>query len=178
MGVDKASLDIDGVPAVEFVASRLRDAGCRSVVAVSPRRVDGFDHRSFGLEDGGLGPLDAVRTVLRSCDADWAFVIAVDHLGFTVEDSQRLIECTRNVTNDVDVVMAREVSDDGIRPQHLIALWRVPRMRPRVEDSFAAGSRSIHEVVRSASVFFVDFDPRSTVNVNTPEELGAFRENG
>ena len=63
---------------------------------------------------------------------------------------------------------------------HLMAELLGPRdeLLRRVEDSFAAGSRSIHEALRSASVFFVDFDPRSTVNVNTPEELGAFRENG
>lgn len=177
MGSDKASILVHGRPAVQVMKDRLGDGGCCEVRAVAPGGVNALWDAHASIHDTGEGPLGALRLLLADCTTEWAFVVAVDHLGLSSDAISRLIEVARTCPAHVDVVMAQG-GDGDARPQHLISVWRTISTARRVEDMWRAGSRSLVSVLSTLNSHVVDLDARSTCNINTPEDLRAFETNG
>ena len=177
MGHDKASILVDGRPAVTVMLDRLSRAGCSSVHAVAPHGLNPVWDGHATVHDAGQGPLGALHAVLANCTSDWAVVVAVDHLGLTAEPISCLVDVARDCRDDVDVVVARGNGVDE-RVQNLISVWRTASTAHRVESMWTAGSRSVAEVIEVSRVRIVDLRDDVTRNINTPGDLRAFEANG
>lgn len=175
MGRDKASIEVDGRPAVELMKARLVDAGCSNARAVAPRGMVPMWDLHADVHDLGEGPLGGVRAALTDCDTEWALVVAVDHLGFTPDAMRRLIDESLHSPGRPELVLAR-ADLAGSPPQHLLSMWRMPDMLRRVDRAWDAGTRAIRAVVEDSRVHHVDFDARLVRNINSPDDLRAFAD--
>ena len=169
MGVDKATLLVQGEPMAVRVARALELGGCRPVYAVG----GGADlHRAIGLpgvadEHPGEGPLGGVITALahQHGDVTAVFVVACDLPELQPDTVRRVLDGL----GGHEVVMAWT---DRMEP--LCAVWRVGVLA-HLRAEFAQGRRSVHEAIAGLDVAFVELDEALLRNVNTPGDLDRLR---
>ena len=83
-GSDKALAEIDGKPLLSRALGVIRRLGLTPrIVARDPSAYLGFNDVFVVSERPGLGPLEALRAVLRACAAPTALVLAVDMPGIS-----------------------------------------------------------------------------------------------
>ena len=168
MGADKATLVVAGTPMAVRVASAVLAAGCDPVFAVGG---DADALCAMGLvvvddEFPGEGPLGGLITAIthaQSCDA--VVVVACDVPWLRHDDVGKVV----GALGDHDVAYA--YTD---RPEPLCAVWGVHALAA-VRDRFAAGARSVLEVLASVDSVPVQLSADALRNVNTPDDLDLLR---
>lgn len=170
MGVDKATLVVDGKPMVVQVADALWEAGCHPVEC---QGGDATAIGEYGLEavpdrEPGAGPLAAIRDALdRHPNAD-VVIAACDLVGLDGAAVRSLI-AAGCADRSADVVVA---STDGER--HLVSWWR-SGSAARLGEVLAAGVTSYRDGLDRLHTISVEVDPSTVRNVNTPTDLRAGR---
>lgn len=172
MGVDKATTLWQGRP---LVVKALDVLSTCDHVTVIHRRPDALtsvldDHVEVNVDvivddEGGEGPLDGLRTALHHSSSDLTVVLAVDLVGVTAGLVGTLTEALGS-----SECVAAAISHSGQR-QGLFSIWRTTVARPIVDSWFAQGERSVHKLLSTIDVLWVDVDGDVLRNVNTPGDL-------
>ena len=167
MGEPKALIDVGGHTAAAAVRDRLLAGGCDSATLVASHRSPERIREMSGVLDDGSGPVGAVAAALEHCDLEFAFIVAVDHLGLGSDDVARLISIARSTRDSGPVVCASAPS--GRQP--LISVWPTSAMIDLVRRRRALGVDSMADLLQEVNVLDVQLPERSCLNVNTPEDL-------
>lgn len=178
MGVDKASLEFDGITLLQRSVDRLTPAVDELVLVGAPGRPlppVKTDRPIRTVEDPveGEGPLVGIVAGLEACDADVAIVVAVDMPFIEIELVRRLV--SRVGEKHLWVVPVA----NG-RPQPLCSAFAVSAL-PVLRGHIDAGDRAPMAVAADLEAFRMqpeewrhsDPEGRSFINVNTPEEFSA-----
>jgi len=169
MGVDKAMVLSNGRPLVAVAVDALRWCDRVSVIHRVPeslRALTSLDGVDVIVDDeGGQGPLDGLRTALRHSRCDLTAVLAVD-----------LVAAGADVFDDLTTALGPgDVAAAAVGPtlgkQGLLSVWRTEGARSVVDDWFESGERSVHGLLDTISVRWVQMDDRRLRNVNTPDDL-------
>lgn len=170
MGVDKALLEVDGIPMAERVALALAAAGCSKVVFVGGDRVALTALGRPWIADRwpGEGPLGGVLTALTEIGTD-VLAAACDLAELDASSVRDLLEAAGEAP-PVEVVVA--VTD---RLEPALSWWSAAA-RPSVADAWAAGTRAVHEAIAALTSRQVAVAAGALHNVNRPADLGIGRE--
>ncbi len=171
MGLDKASLVIDGRQMIMYVVDALREAFSDILVVAK----DANDFRVPGVKTigdciEGNGPLVGIYSALSLCKTPYCFVIACD---MPCADSN-LIKWMAAACDGYDIFVPRL----GSYLEPLFALYSRNCMAP-IKDSLAKGDYRVRSIFSQANVGYADesdiraIDPelRSFVNINTKDDL-------
>lgn len=183
MGVDKATVAINGVPMIERITASIREAFANvkiKLVAANAEQIA----RLGGCEpaDGfvldiyeGRGPAGGLYSALASSEKEWAFVIACD-LPYV---SAELLSFLHNeIADDIDVVVP--VQPDG-RKQPLASFYRVKIVRDHLAARLERHrpTPSMNYVLEGIRVRRVPFEAIEHLaeshglfaNINSPSDL-------
>ncbi len=161
MGVDKATIPIDGVAMARRMADTLVAAGCSQVVAIGG---DPALLRDLGLdyiddEFPGEGPLGGIVTALAVGSP--AVVVACD--------LPRLRAAT--VT---ELVVELGGHDAAVaftdRAEPLCAVWS-SRAAAVLRGKFESGERAVHRAIDGLDIAWVTVTATDLRNINTPGDL-------
>ena len=173
MGADKAQLELDGEAAAVRLAARL-GALCEEVLLVGGAPPASAEGRPVADPEGERSALRGLVGALAAARAERVLVVATDLLGVTPDLLLALV-----ASPEADVVAPRTPA--GAEP--LCALYRREPALAEARRRLAAGELALHALLGALTVQWlegddlaaVDPDGRALVNVNTPEELRAFR---
>ena len=161
MGVDKATVLVDGTPMARRVADVLAAAGCSPVVAVggdtSQLAVLGIEHVDDDFP--GEGPLGGILTSLRRSAP--AVVVACDVPFVEPNTIERLIAALAG--------HHAAIAFSG-RAEPLCAVWS-PTAESILRSRFSGGERAMHRAVDGLDVAWVSVDVDELRNVNTTDDL-------
>lgn len=170
MGVDKATLVIDGKPMAVRVADAMWEASCHPVecqggdaVAIGEYGLDVVPDRR-----PGQGPVAAIHDALTrhpTCDVVVSACDLVDLDGATIRS---LIDAGARHP-ETDVVVA--VTGDE---RHLVSWWRA-RLGDRLGALLDSGVTAYRDALGSLETFDVEVHPTTIRNVNTPTDVDARR---
>ncbi|MBW8825547.1 MAG: NTP transferase domain-containing protein, partial [Acidobacteria bacterium] len=159
MGVDKASLPVDGVPMGERVVRALRAAGATSVVAVGGAGLEGLP---FVADDGDGGPMAGVRAALAAATADVVVILACDLPDVNAGGIQAVVAA---LVAAPDALVAVPIVAGRVEPLH--AAWRRAALA-----AIPAGERAVHRVIAALPTAEVSgLDAAWLRNVNEPGDL-------
>lgn len=161
MGVDKATLKVDGVAMARRVADVLLAAGCSPVIAIGGNEAQ---IRSLGLEFvadefPGEGPLGGILTAL-SVGAP-VVVVACDLPNMRPETLATLLQSL----GDHDAAIA-----NTDRAEPLCAVWS-DRARVHLRAQFQSGERALHKVIDGLDIAWVAVPAADLHNINTRGDL-------
>jgi molybdopterin-guanine dinucleotide biosynthesis protein A len=161
MGVDKATLQIQGVAMARRVADVLLAAGCAPVIAVGG---DSAEMRRLGLngvadEFPGEGPLGGVLTALSQGAP--AAVLACDLANIQPATVTALIDALG--LHDAAIAFTD-------RAEPLCAVWS-PSSVALLRSQFVAGERAMHRAIDGLDVAWVTVAAGDLLNINTPADL-------
>ena len=167
MGRDKASLALHGRTLLARAVETIRRAGGTPFV-LGPPRPDAESAGARCLDDGGEGPLGALRLGLVSTPGPW-FALACDLPLFPPEAIGPLLLRL----DGHDAVVPRAAG----RLQVLAAAYG-PSALPALESAIAAGECAVHAAVGGLRARVVEADELRAwggetmfLNVNTPDDL-------
>lgn len=168
MGRDKALMEIDEQPAAIRMARLLGDSGFLSV-----RLVGGTGDRFHGVPCEhvpdlvvGRGPLEGIRTSLKTAEEEWTLVLAVDLIAVDRVAIARMRGALADHPFD-DVILA--TCSEG--PQPLFAWWRRSSIQT-IDRELMLERRSLRNMTSLLRVASVEFPSEVLRNVNRPEDLG------
>ena len=167
MGIDKATLVVEGRPLALVAADALRQAGAAEVFAVGG---DATSVRELGLDHvpdrwPGEGPLGGIITALHAARHDVICVLACD-----LPDVSPA--AVREVLAGLDPGVAVVVGAAGGRTHPLIGVYRRSALRA-LETAFESGERAVRAGLGSLQVGAVNFSRAEwSRNVNFPHDLG------
>lgn len=163
MGVDKATIPVDGVAMARRVADALVEARCSPVVAIGGDSVElsrlGLEH--VDDEFPGEGPLGGILTALSVGSP--AAVVACDLPNLRAATVEKLIAAL----GDHDAAIAH--TD---RAEPLCAVWS-DRAASVLRAQFQSGERAVHRALDGLDIAWVTVSPADLRNVNTPGDLGS-----
>lgn len=173
MGVDKARIPLDGEPAAARLSRRL-GALCEELLLVGGDPPPEAAGRRVADPPGPRSALRGLVGALAAATAERVLVVAIDLLGVTPELLLALVAAPA-----ADVVAPRTARG----PEPLCALYRREHALPAARAHLAAGRLALHELLAGLRVRWLEgeelraLDPqgRALANVNTPDELAAFR---
>ena len=167
MGRDKASLPLAGRTLLARAVETIRRAGGTPIV-LGPPRPDAEILGARSLDDGGEGPLAALRLGIASTPGPW-FALACDLPLLRAEAIAALV--------------ARLEGHDAVVPRaagrlQVLAAAYGPSALPVLEAAIAAGEFAVHAAVQSLRARVVEADELREwgdetmfLNVNTPDDL-------
>lgn len=167
MGIDKATLVVDGVALARRGADALVAAGADEVLAVGGDRaaLAGLGLTAIDDRHPGEGPLGAVITALAAAHHDVVVVLACDLPAVSSGTVRRLADALTASGADVAVARVDEV------PQVVTAAYR-RSVRPTLESVFATGQRSLRQALDLVQVAWVDdVDPALLVDLDGPDDV-------
>ncbi len=170
MGVDKATLVVDGRPLATIAGEALSVGGAAEVFAVGgdARRAAATGLRHVADRWPGEGPLGGVVTALDAAAHAVVVVLACDMPRVT---AGAVDEVLAGLTPGTDAAVA--VTHGRVHP--LLAAYRRSCTAP-FRRVFEAGGRSMAAALCEISVARVSIShPEWARNVNTPSELAAER---
>jgi len=173
MGRDKARLEIEGEPAAVVLARRLA-AFCGELLLVGGEAPAAAPGRRVSDPPGPSSALRGLLGALRAADGSRVLVVATDYYGFGVPLGLALLAFP-----EAEAVVPRRA--EQIHP--LCALYQREPARAAAEAVFARGELALRAMLDRLAVRWIegaDLLPfaeggRALANVNTPEELHAFR---
>ncbi len=172
MGRDKSHVELGARPSAAVLAGHLR-ALCDDVLLVGGSPPDGAPGRRI---DDPQGPASAMRGLvgaLRAAAQPKVLVVATDYFGLDLRFLLALL-----AVPEADAVVPR---DENLHP--LCAVYRREAALAVAEEAFAAGRLRLDGVLASLETRFLAGAELARVsrgglalrNVNTPDELDAFR---
>jgi molybdopterin-guanine dinucleotide biosynthesis protein A len=171
MGKDKALIEIDGVPLVEVVASRLRRIADPILLASgAPGRCAHLPSAEGGDDPRDAGPIGGLLAGLAESPHDLVAVAGVD-MPFV---SPELFLLLADLREAEDAVVP--VSPSGVEPLHAIyAKAATPGLRRAVMEGRAALRAALEglrvRLVEAGEWTNADPSGRFAFNVNRPEDL-------
>lgn len=173
MGADKAQLELDGEPVATRLATLL-SALCEEVLLVGGAPPDSAPGRRVADPDGPRSALRGLVGALAAARAERVLVVATDLVGVTPDLLLALVAAP-----EADVVAPRTPGG----PEPLCALYRREPALAEARRRLAAGQLALHALLGALSVRWLEGDDlraldrsgRALANVNTPEDLAAFR---
>jgi molybdopterin-guanine dinucleotide biosynthesis protein A len=180
MGVDKATLAVEGVPLALRAAGTLAACGVAPVVAVGGRLAALAEAGLPGVADTwpGEGPLGGILTALRWCPAPRLAVVACDLVSLDAATVGALLdEAAGPVPGRGPAVVVASGPDGRLQP--LASVWDVARVVGVLDAVFSSGERGvqraltqIERVLGRSAVAAVRVAPSQLRNANTPADLG------
>jgi molybdopterin-guanine dinucleotide biosynthesis protein A len=166
MGIDKATLVVEGKPMAVRVADAMWEAGCHPVEC---QGGDAPAIAEYGLDvvpdrEPGQGPVAAIRDALAR-HPDRAVVVAACDLVDLRGDTIRALLDAASSSDGVDVAVAASGGD-----RHLICWWRAG-VADRIDELVGAGVSSFRGTLSQLHTIDVEVDPSAIRNVNTPTDL-------
>ena len=173
MGSDKAQLELAGAPAAVRLAERLACL-CEEVLLVGGAPPADAEGRRVPDPEGPRCALRGLVGALEAARAERVLVLAPDLFGLTPDLLLGLIAAP-----EADVVAPR--TERG--PEPLCALYRREPALREARARLATGRLALQELLGALSVHWLEGDDlralgapeRMLANLNTPEELAAFR---
>ncbi len=168
MGQNKCLLDIDGSTLIEYIVDQLFQHF--DDVLVSTNNKDAYNLKKVNFikdEKPDCGPVMGLISSLKQSSTELNFVTTCDVPEIKVEIINEMVD---NIAC-YDAVLGK--TPDG-RIQPLFGVYRRSALN-RIEDLFKAGTRSVHGVVGSLSVGFIDIDYKWYANLNTPQEYEGYK---
>ena len=168
MGVDKATLVVDGKPMAVHVGDALWEASCH------PGECQGGDIeaiRGYGLDvvpdrRPGDGPLHAIHDALQRHVSESVVVAACDLVDLDAETIRSVIDAG-SADTDADVAVA---GSDGDR--HLVAWWRAGAV-DRIGSLLHGGVDSFRGALAELRTIDVEVPSDRVRNLNTPSDVDA-----
>jgi molybdopterin-guanine dinucleotide biosynthesis protein A len=173
MGADKAQLELEGEPVATRLA-RLLSALCEDVLLVGGMPPASAPGRRVADPDGPRCALRGLVGALAEARTERVLVLATDLVGVTPDLLLALVAAP-----EADVVAPRTPAG----PEPLCALYRREPVLAEARRRLAAGQLALHALLATLSVGWLegedlrtlDRSGRALANVNTPEDLAAFR---
>jgi molybdopterin-guanine dinucleotide biosynthesis protein A len=173
MGADKAQLELEGEPLATRLA-RLLSALCEDVLLVGGAPPASAPGRRVADPDGPRCALRGLVGALAAARAERVLVLATDLVGVTPDLLLALVAAP-----EADVVAPRTPAG----PEPLCALYRREPVLAEARRRLALGPLALHALLAALSVGWLegedlrtlDRSGRALANVNTPEDLAAFR---
>jgi len=164
-GVDKAWLQLGGVPQILRLAKRL--SGEAASVLVSANR-DFPRYTEAGLTAipdryADIGPIAGLDALAAACTTPWLLTIPVD----LVDGNDCLLRSLAAAGGEG----AFAIDDDGAQP--LVALWRVETLRMALSQALVANEIAVHALQSRMGMAGVRFAGFRFGNLNTPADLAA-----
>jgi len=183
MGVNKALLEMEGVPIIKSIAAQLSAVADNVMISCSDMDRNNNTYQFLGWpividHYPSLGPLGGLHAGLSSSRTEWNAVSACDLPFVTKELLQHFISVAENNKNDVQAVVP--VAANG-KAQPLFALYNI-NVLPSLQESLAAGRSRVMEWLQGLNVIYVPEDEfpvsslkqrDSLLNMNTPEDYRA-----
>jgi molybdopterin-guanine dinucleotide biosynthesis protein A len=168
MGRDKATLPLIGRTLLARAVDTIRRAGGTAVI-LGPPRPEGDRAGARLLDDGGEGPLEALRVGMASAPAPW-FALACD---LPLLPAEAVAAIVARLEEEYDAVVPRALG----RLQVLAAVYG-PGARGAIERAIATGESAVHAAVAAMRVREIDAAALDAgegeamfLNVNTPDDL-------
>ena len=166
MGVDKATLVIDGKPMAVRVADAMWEASCR---VVECQGGDAVAIGQYGLDvvpdtTPGQGPVNGIHDALTRHPTSDVVVSACDLVDLDGATVRALMQAGAE-DRSVDVVVA--VTGDQI---HLVSWWRAgtaTRLGALIDD----GVTAYQDALARLETATVEVEPTAIRNVNTPTDV-------
>lgn len=167
MGVDKATMVVDGKPMAVRVADAMWEAICHPVecqggdlIAIGEHGLDVFsDTRP------GAGPVTAIHDALSRHPDVNVVVAACDMVDLDCDTIRTVIDAGSG--GDADVAVATTGGE-----RHLVAWWRAGTT-DRLEALLAEGITSYRTALGRLRTVDVEVEPATTRNLNTPSDVDA-----
>ncbi len=168
MGVDKATMLVDGVAMARRVADAALAGGCIDVVALggNPEMLGAVGLTVVADRWPGEGPLGAIAVALEHAIGD-VLVLACDLVWLDATVVQQLLQSAAGAP-EVDVVCAQATGSPKAEP--LCALWR-PSALAVVAETFQSGERAVHMALAKLRVAWCEVPAAAVRNANTPADL-------
>ncbi len=174
MGVDKATIEIDGSTLLDRAISRLREACDPVLVAPGDVQLGAGEHEIVEDAVPGAGPLAALVTALRRSPHPLIAVVAVDMPWL----DPALLHLLAGRIGDRDVAVCE--TDRGVEPLH--AVYATSALGP-AESALRSPDRSLHGLLWQLRVLTLaetewrsaGIDGRFSRNVNTARDLADLR---
>jgi molybdenum cofactor guanylyltransferase len=167
MGIDKATMVIDGMTLADRAAQALEAAGADPVVFVGRARRRVALHRAV-VDDQfpGEGPMGGVISALEAVDAPLLVVVACDMPSIHPAEIAGLRDAIAGAQVAVSVV-------DGV-DQPLHAVWS-RNATEALRSAFDRGDRSLRRALSELDVVRVQAsDSARLVDIDTPHDLRAY----
>ena len=165
MGVDKATLTIDGIALGRRVAVALGVEEGRTVIACGGRQetahVLGLAH--LPDDQPGEGPLAAAATLLNAFAGQDVIAAACDLVGLDRLAVQQFEQPGILARYDAAVAFTGERQPSLIR-------WASASL-PIIHQMIADGERSLHGALERLRILEVEVEPSSVVNLNSPHDI-------
>jgi molybdopterin-guanine dinucleotide biosynthesis protein A len=173
MGADKAQLELDGEPVATRLARQLA-ALCEEVLLVGGNPPASAPGRRVADPEGPRSALRGLVGALAAARTERVLVLATDLAGVTPELLLALVAAP-----DADVVAPRSAAG----PEPLCALYRREPALAEAHRRLAAGQLALHALLDALAVHWLegadlcalDRSGRALANLNTPEQVAAFR---
>jgi len=171
-GVDKGLRLLNGKPLIAHVIDRLTPQVDTILISANRNEVEyrrfGYPVQADGIP-GFIGPLAGLHAGLIACATPLLVTAACDSPLLPSD----LVAQLRAALTSTDSRIAVPRTLDGLQPT--FALMRRDVL-PALDACLAAGERSLQSCFRQLGMTAVDFpDSGAFANINTPEELAAFR---
>jgi len=166
MGVDKALLELDGVPLVVRTA-RVAAAVCGTVSLVGDPAK--YGHLSFPIiqdEFSGIGPLAGIEAALRVTTADWNLILACDMPAIEpgILESLFSLDCDAAVPT---------YPDGNVEP--LCAVYH-RRCHSHIRNAIDNGIRKVTGALDGLAIRYVPVvNQEPFTNLNTPNDVRRYR---
>lgn len=164
MGEDKAVLQIDGRPMIDYICGKLRPHFKQFLISVS----DGDRYSFLGIEVipdkvPDRGPLMGIVSALEASAHDLNVVVACDMPDVDVDFIKRLLRESEGFDGVVPVT-------ENARREPLCAVYRKSILET-MNEALSSGERKIYEVLKRCNIKYIDvLDTRPFVNINTMME--------
>jgi molybdopterin-guanine dinucleotide biosynthesis protein A len=166
MGVDKALLELDGIPLVVRTA-RIAAAVCGTVSLVGEPAK--YGHLSFSVipdEFPGIGPLAGIEAALRVTTADWNLILACDMPAI----QPALLESLFPAACDVALPA---YPDGSVEP--LCGVYH-RRCHSHILKAIDSGIRKVTNALDGLAIRYVPVvNPEPFTNLNTPDDVRRYR---
>lgn len=170
MGIDKATLVVDGKPMAVRVADAMWEAGCHPVEAQGGdlAAIEQYGLEAFPDTEPGRGPVVAIRDALRRHPSRDVVIAACDLVDLDAATIGALIDTGRS-RNSIDVVVAATGDE-----RHLVSWWHAGAA-DRLERLLARDVVAFQAALGELEVVDVQVQTGSVRNVNEPSDLGSDR---
>lgn len=176
-GIDKAAVQVGGVPLLDGVVAAAYDAGASPVVVVGPRRTTAREVVWTREVPAGGGPVAALAAGLDALapGTDAVLLLAVDLPHARGLVARLALEVEPSTFAEAEAVVA--IDGDG-RLQSLAGIYLVEPLRAAIDRTAAVGPlagaplRAVVEPLRRRSVRA----PDHTADIDTPADLARWAD--